>query len=111
MSGMRATPEGPSLFPAPPSILYADDGEWRYYIHGHDPEKLWAIDNPEELLHEFLWLHPVRASDVDESDRPEDYETVTRGPDGRFASTYVWFECREDSPGAEPYMGVRYAPV
>lgn len=101
---------GPAqLFPKPPDYMRAFDGEWSYYVHGHDRDDLYVIDDPELLVSEALWMRPVASSAVDESERPDDYETITRGPDGRFASTYLWFECREGDFGAEPFMGVRYA--
>jgi hypothetical protein len=60
---------------------------------------------------EKLWMRPVKAAHVDEFERPDDFETVKRGPDGRFESTYLWFECQESDVGAEPFMGVRYKRV
>lgn len=94
-----------------PSYLLADDPDpWAYYIPGHDPAELWAIDDPEELEYERLWMKPERVSSVDLEERGDGWESLTRDRQGRFQPAYCWTECRETHPHARPFMGARYRP-
>jgi len=95
--------------PPPPDILHAFDyADWRYYVPGHDPEALTQIDELEWLTWEALWMKPVRASDLDESEIDDPTDTVRRGPDGRFAPHWCWMVCSESHPDARPFLGARY---
>ncbi len=94
-----------------PDYLHAfDGGEWSYYVHSHDEQALSQIDEQDELQWEALWMRPVRASSLDESEIDDATDTVRRGPDGRFEPRWCWIECGEKHPDAEPFMGVKYAP-
>lgn len=102
-----------SSSPPLPDILYAFDGggEWQYYVPGHDPDELLQIDELESLRWERLWMHPVKASQLDESEIDDPRDTVSRNPKtGRFEPRWCWWECNEDSVGAVPFLGARYLP-
>lgn len=104
-NGIRILPDIPM-----PDILHAFDyGDWQYYVPGHDPEALEQIDELDCLKWERLWMIPVKASDLDESEIDDPSNTVTRGPDGRFAPRWCWMECNETHPHATPWLGARYA--
>ena len=97
------------------SFLYGfDDCEWSYYVRGHDEEEILQIDELDALQWEKLWMREIPASQVEDygiSD-PDCDELALRDPEtGRFASRMVWIECSEKESGAEPWMGVKYAPV
>ncbi len=96
-------------------IIHADNGsDWLYYIPGHDPDELWAVDDPDILMWENVWMQPIRASQVEAFTGwplEDGQETVKRDPKtGRFAPVWWWLECTETNPEAIPFMGVRYKP-
>lgn len=95
--------------PLPDVLTAFDDSDWNYYVPGHDPEELLQVDELENLKWEPLWLRPVRASQLDESEIDDPSDTVRRGPDGRFAPRWCWMECSESHPDATPFLGARYA--
>lgn len=104
--------EVPTVLEEVPSLLHAFDyGEWAYYVSGHDEDGLLAIDEPDVLEWEKLWMHPIAASALDESERPDDFEALTRDDEGRFKSVMTWMECPESAQGAQPFLGVKYRPV
>lgn len=89
---------------AQPHLLTAfSDGEWAWYVSGHDEGELLVVDEPDELEWEKLWMRRVDGSSVvDEGVIVDDAELLD-GP--------CWIECAESAPGAEPWMGVKYAPA
>lgn len=104
---MNATPE-------PVLITANDESDWLYYVPGHDPDELWAVDDPGSLLWENVWMRPIRASQVEAFTGwplEEGVETVKRDPTtGQFAPVWWWVECSMTETGALPFMGVRYLP-
>lgn len=104
----------PKLFTdvAPPDYMTADDSDsdWGWYVAGHDPDELWVFDDPAVLDHECLWMRPERISSLDEDDRGDGWDSVTRDARGRFQPAYCWSECSKTHPAARPFMGARYKP-
>lgn len=97
-----------SEVPAPDYIVAFDDSDWRYYVSGHESENVLVIDEVENLEWAPVWMRPTRTSTLDEMERPEGVESVTRDKRGRFVPTYCWLECSESHPDARPFLGVRY---
>lgn len=98
-----------------PDILHAFDGEWSYYVPGHDEEDLFAIDDPEVLEWERLWMRPISAAQAKAEDDWGDLgnePSVDRDPQtGRYVTRWVWLECSESNAQATPFLGVKYAPI
>lgn len=97
----------------PPDYMHAfDGGDWSWYVHGHDREECWMLDDPELLRTEALFMRPIRASQAgDYGFYADDGETVTRNPEtGRFEPVWCWIECGAEHRDAEPFLGVSYKP-
>lgn len=98
-----------------PDFLRAFDGsDWSYYVRGHVEDDLHIVDDPEALEWEKLWMKEIPASHAEDyvlsDDDPDDL--IQRDPaTGRFRSRTCWIECAESAVGAEPWMGVKYAPA
>lgn len=109
---MTAPKQGDSLLSdvPTPDYLSADDGDWHYYVAGHDTDELWVIDDPGTLEHECLWMRPQRVSAADPDERGEGWDALTRDKNGRFQAAYCWYECGENAPDARPFIGARYKP-
>jgi hypothetical protein len=94
-----------------PAYLTADSAsDWHYYVpdRGSVDDAVGAFGEPDEFEYERLWMRPIRASALDESERDDDVETVTRDARGRFAPVIFWIECGEQAPGAVAFYGLRY---
>lgn len=86
-----------------PDFLTSFDGEWSYYVAGHDEGELLQIDELDELQWEKLWMREIPTSQAD------DYGLWMDDP--CYEGEMVWIECSETTNGAEPWMGVKYAPA
>lgn len=110
MSSSRSAPESRV---EPPAYMHAfDGGDWSWYVHGHDREECWQLDDPATLRTEAVWMRPIRASQAEDYGFcPEDDETVVRNREtGRFESRWYWIECGPGHRDAEPFLGVAYKP-
>jgi len=88
---------------ATPSLLTAfPDAEWSYYVRGHDENELLQVDELDVLEWEKLWCRPINGSQAD------DYGLWVDDPE--MLEGTCWIECNEKDAGAEPWMGVKYAP-
>lgn len=94
-----------------PTLLYSYDDDWRYYVPGHDPAELWAVDDPDVLEHENVWMRPVPASQAEDFGLSYDGPLIVRDERGRFKTPIVWIVCPQDHPDASPFMGCRYIPL
>lgn len=95
-----------------PDYLQAnDDSDWNYYVpdtgHGFDAA-VTPLGYASEFDHATVWLRPVKASSLDDSER-EDGEVLERDAKGRFAAVIWWIECSAVHPDATAWFGVRYA--
>ena len=86
-----------------PDLLTSFDGEWSHYVAGHDEDALLQIDEPSELQWEKLWMREIPTSQA------EDYGLWIDDP--YYEGETCWIECAESDNGAEPWMGVKYAPA
>lgn len=95
--------------PVPDYLVAFDYGEWLYYVRdtGDLNDSFSPIGEPSEFVYERLWMHPIRMSALDESERDGGEETVERGPDGRWRPRYAWMTCAESTPGAVAFYGAR----
>lgn len=100
--------------PGPPDLLHATEGDWAYYVVGHDPEAILQIDELDELEWEPLWMHPIKASQCEDFGMVDwdPNDNVLRDPKtGRFEPRWFWIECSETHPEATAFLGVKYKPV
>lgn len=89
---------------------YCSEG-WSYFVPGHDPAAIVAVDDADEFTWEPVFMYRQRTSSIDPFEREDDWPTVTRDKRGRYAPTYVWTVCDENDPGAEPWLALKYAEV
>lgn len=79
------------------------DSEWHYYVRSHDEDELLQVDELDVLQWEKLWMREVPGSQIEDEGVWVDDEEMLDGP--------CWIECPETTAGAEPWMGVKYAPA
>jgi hypothetical protein len=97
-----------STVPQPDLLSGWDD--WTWYVPSHDPNELQQICDPDDLEYQAVWMRPVRASEAENYGvfDPDSDHTVLRGDGGRFEPRWIWLECPEGRPGAQPFLGARY---
>lgn len=95
---------------APEPVIVQDAWEGITYIPGHDRDEAWYVDDPETLEIEETWMRAVPPPPPGERGDLEDELPLTRDARGRFKRVWWWEECHEKSPGAQPYISVKYRP-